>query len=101
MTPSYCRFIHTKFSQCAWTILPLWFAKNSSLLLLLTLGHLRLLGLVKKLGPLFVCRKLLVGRKHRLRRRHSHSNLQLSVRFSLHHAHGGGDVRIIAAGCCA
>src|ERR1700674_3925980 len=78
--------------------------KNSdcfSLLLLLSLGQLRLLGLVKKLRPLFVCRKLLVGGEHRLRWGHSHSNLQLSARFSLHHAPCGGDIGIIAAGCCS
>ena len=36
-----------------------------------------------------------------MRRGHSHANLQLSVRLSLHHAHSGRDIVIIAAGCSA
>src|SRR5208282_6595392 len=66
-----------------------------SLLLLLSIGQPRLLGLVKKLGPLFVRPKLLVGREHRLGRRDPNSNLELRVRFSLHHAHCGWNARII------
>ena len=70
-------------------------------LLSLNFGQRRLLGLVKKLRPLFVRRKLLVGGEHRLRRGHSNSNLQLSVRFSFHHAHGGWNVGVIATDCGA
>src|ERR1700676_2391664 len=70
---------------------------HSSLLLLLGLGQLGLLGLLKELGPFFIGRKLLVGGKDCLRRGHSNSNLQLSIRFALHHAHGRGHVGIIAS----
>jgi|SRR5271155_2164588 hypothetical protein len=40
--------------------------RTLSLLLLLSIDRLRPLGLVEKLGPLLVRRKLFVGRKHRL-----------------------------------
>src|ERR1700690_4452459 len=73
----------------------------TSLLLLLSIDQLQLLGLVKKLGPLLVRRKLLVGREHGLGRRDPNSNLELRVRFSLHHAHCGWDIGIIAADCGA
>ena len=75
--------------------------KTLSLLLLLSIDQLQLLGLVKKLGPLFVRRKLLVGREHSLGLRDTNSNLELRVRFSLHHADGGWNVRIIATDCGA
>jgi hypothetical protein len=75
--------------------------RKRSLLLLLGLGQLRLLGLIKKLGPLLVCGKLLVGRKYSLRRGHSNSNLQLGLGFPLHHPHRGWNVRIIATDCSA
>src|ERR1700687_4729931 len=52
------------------------------LLLLLSTDKPRLLVLLKKLGPFFVRRKLLVGRKHGLRGRYSHSYLELCVDFS-------------------
>src|SRR6202043_3938165 len=67
-----------------------------SLLLLLSFGQVRLLSLVQKLGPLFICREFLVWGKHCLRRCHPHSNLELSFRSPFHHAHGGWNVSIIA-----
>src|ERR1035441_8792468 len=79
----------------AWSF---WFVLTS-LLLLLSIGQVQLLGLVKKLGPLFVRRKLLVGREQGLGRRDPNSNLELRVSFSLHHAHGGRNARVIAADC--
>ena len=76
-------------------------SERLSLLLLLRIDPLPLLGLVNKLGPLFVRRKLLVGREHGLRRRDPNSNLELRVRLSLHHAHCGWNVRVISTDCGA
>src|SRR5450755_1324547 len=81
----------------AWSF---WFVLTS-LLLLLSIDQVQLLGLVKKLGPLFARRKLLVGREQGLGRRDPNSNLELRVSFSLHHAHGGRNVGIIATDCGA
>ena len=67
------------------------------LLLLLRVNQLRLLGLVKELGPLFVGGKFLIRRQHGLGRRDSDSNLELGLSFSLHHAHSWGNIGIIAA----
>src|ERR1700690_945535 len=84
-------------TACAWS---LWFVLTS-LLLLLRSDQLQLLGLVKKLGPLLVRRKLLVGREQGLGRRDPNSNLKLRVRFSLHSTHGGRNVGRIATDCGA
>src|SRR5450755_1029772 len=81
----------------AWSF---WFVLTS-LLLLLSIDPVQLPGLVKKLGPLFVRRKLLVGREQSLGRRDPNSNLELRVSFSLHHAHGGRNAGIIATDCGA
>jgi len=61
------------------------------------MDQLRLLGSVKELGPFLVCGKFLVGRKHRFRRRHPNSDLELRVSFSLHHAHRRWNIGVIAA----
>src|ERR1039458_6857814 len=76
----------------AWSF---WFVLTS-LLLLLRSDQLQLLGLVKKLGPLLVRRKLLVGREQGLGRRDPNSNLELRVRFSLHSTHCRRNVGRIA-----
>src|ERR1700691_291658 len=74
---------------------------QTSLLLLLSIDQVYLLAFVKKLGPLFVRRKLFVGREHGLGRRDPNSNLELRVCSSHHHTHGGWNVGIIAADCGA
>ncbi len=59
------------------------------------MDELRLLIFLKKLGLLFVRRKLLVGRKYGLRRRYPHSYLELCVGLSFHRTHCGWNIRII------
>ena len=66
------------------------------LLLLLRVDQLGLLGLVQKLGPLFVGSELLIGREYGLGWRDSDSNLELGLSFSFHHAHSWGNIGIIA-----
>src|SRR6202453_2253749 len=81
----------------AWSF---WFVLTS-LLLLLSTDQVQLLDPIKKLGPLFVRRKLLVGREQGWGRRDPNSNLELRVSLSLHHAHCGRHVGIIATDCGA
>src|SRR5580658_4070114 len=85
---------HTAYAWSFWLVL-------TSLLLLLRSDQLQLLGLAKKSRPLLVRRKLLVGREQGLGRRDPNSNLEFRVRFSLHRAHCGWNVRIIAPDCGA